>query len=258
MFDAHTHLQDPRLHGLLPQLLTAAEAAGIRGICSCSTSPADVASVRQLPRKHGQIQIVRGYGIHPWYAENARLETIEAALMQDPEACVGEIGLDGVRGVSPLQQRKIFEAQLELAIRLQRPVILHGARAWGELTDILKNFAPRLPGFLLHSFGGSPELARENLKLGAIFSFSGTLCNPQNTKARAVASVLPLPQILVETDTPDLFPHEGVAAGIVDGKPLNQPANLPLVLHSLAEIRGVAEDELRHATEENARRFFRA
>ena len=252
MFDAHTHLQDPRLQGLLPRLLAAAETAGIRGVCCCATSHGDVADVQALPHNFGRIKIMRGYGVHPWHVENARLETIEAALMQDPSACVGEIGLDGVREISPLTQRKIFEAQLELAIRLQRVVVLHGARAWGELTGILKKYAPRLPGFLLHSFSAPPELAHENLKLGAMFSFSATICNPKNTRARAVASLIPLPRIMVETDTPDLFPRDGVAVGVG----LNQPANLPLVLRSLAELRSVASDALCHATEENARRFF--
>ncbi len=256
MFDAHVHLQDPRLRGWLPDALNAAETAGIRGMCCCATSPADVAEVQALPREWRQIRIARGFGIHPWHAGSLAttwLNTLEAALLQDPGACVGEVGLDGVRDVSPARQRQVLEAQLELAVRLQRVVVLHGARAFGELTAVMKNYAPRLPGFMLHSFSGSLELTRDNLKLGAMLSFSGNICDPRNTKARGAAQVVPPQQLLVETDAPDFFPPGGLTLG-ADG--LNHPANLPLVIRTLAQIRAVAEPDLCHATEFNARHFF--
>ena len=260
MFDAHTHLQDPRLRGLLPGLLNAAEAAGICGVCSCATSLADVADTQALPRKWGRLQISRAFGVHPWHARGAAtgwVETLETALLADPSACVGEIGVDGIRKeIPPALQRGVFTAQLELAARLQRPVILHGARAWNELTGLLKSFAPRLPGLMLHGFSGSLDILRENLRLGAFISLSGALRNPKNTRARAVASAVPLPQLLVETDAPDLFFNGASPAGDADGKPLNQPANLPLVLHALAQLRNVENEALCHATHANALFFF--
>ena len=252
MFDAHAHLQDPRLAAHLTQILDAAEAAGVRAICSCATSPDDVAGVQALPREWKSLRITRAYGTHPWHVVGLAthwLDPIEAALAADPSACVGEVGLDGIRKEVPFElQREVLAAQLELAARLQRPVIFHGARVWGKLLEFLKPHAPRLPGLLLHNFSGSPEILREFLRLGASFSFSGSVCNPQNKSARAVASLVPLPQLMVETDSPDL--------GFIAGAPFNQPANLPLVIDALAQLRSVASADLCHATEENARRFF--
>jgi len=260
MFDAHAHLQDPRLVGLLPKILDAAKAAGVRGICSCATSPADVADVRALPREWKSLRFARAYGVHPWCLDGLAtdwLDTVESALADDPSACVGEIGLDGVRAdIPPGLQRDVFTAQLELAARLRRPVILHGARAWSEVMELLKPFAPRLPGLLLHGFSAPLETLRELLRLGAHFSFAGTVCDPQKKKARAVASAVPLPQLMVETDAPALFFNGATDAGTGESGPLNQPANLPLVLDALAQLRGVARDELCHATEKNALRFF--
>jgi TatD DNase family protein len=133
MFDAHAHLQDPRLEGLLPGLLEAAGAAGIRGACCCATRPGDMAATRSLPENLGGIRVLRGYGVHPWHAaefSTGGLEAIEAALGQDPSACVGEIGLDGIRKEVPAAlQREVLVAQLELATRARRVVVLHGARA---------------------------------------------------------------------------------------------------------------------------------
>jgi len=235
MFDAHAHLQEPRL-------LDAAEAAGVRAVCVCATSPGDVAGVRALPQQHGRMRIVRAFGTHPWHAAGLAtswLEMIEAALLEDPSAAVGEIGLDGIRkDVPPEIQRNVFIEQLGLAARLRRPVVLHGARAWGGLVETLALHAPRLAGFMVHNFTGSLETLRELLRLGALISVSGVVCDPRNARARVVASAIPLPRLLVETDSPDM------------------PVELPRVLDALAQLRGVASGELCHETDANARRFF--
>ena len=84
-----------------------------------------------------------------------------------PEAPVGEIGIDGLREEPPRDvQRQVCIRQLELAVQMQRPVVLHGARAWGELVAVVKPFAPRLPGFVAHAFAGSVEILRELVALG--------------------------------------------------------------------------------------------
>ena len=256
MFDAHLHLQDPRLRGMLFDALNAADAAGVRGVCCCATSPDDVAEVMALPRDYKRIRIMRGFGVHPWHAAELATgwrETLEKALTEEAAACVGEIGLDGIyKEVSPPLQREVLLEQLRLAERFKRVVVLHGARAWNELSEVMKAHSARLPGYMFHAFSGPPEMLRKHVERGAFFSFSGTLCNPQATRVHAVARAVPLPQLLMETDTPDMFPVGGVGLG----NGLNQPANVGLVVRALAELRGVAEEELCHATAENARKFF--
>ena len=147
--------------------------------------------------------------------------------------------------------------QLELAERLRRPVVLHGARAWGRLVELLKPYARRIPGFVAHGFGGSQEILRQVLNMGGYVSFAGTVCNTNATKVRAAAKEIPDSQILVETDSPDLFPTGGRVIGVnANNKPLNHPANLNVILREVAALRNVSPDELSDTTGANARRIF--
>ena len=93
--------------------------------------------------------------------------------------------------------------------------------------------------------------------MGGYVSFSGTVCNSNATKVRMAARETPASQLLVETDAPDLFPLGGTSIGN-DGtnKPVNHPANLPLILNAVATLRGIPLDELSDITGANARRLF--
>ncbi|MDD4101092.1 MAG: TatD family hydrolase [Kiritimatiellae bacterium] len=261
MFDAHAHLHAKEISGTLERILVDAAAAGVTGICSCGTCPEDWAATQMLSLRPLPMVLVPGFGVHPWYAEplpDAWLESLEGCLDANPVAAVGEIGLDGVRdAVSAEVQEKVFVAQLELASRLSRPVILHGARAWGRLVAVLRPFASRLPGFVAHGFGGSREILTNIVAMGGYVSFAGSVCNHKAVKIRAAARETPECQILVETDTPDLFPRGGKSAGAgTGGKPLNQPCNLSLVLSEVATLRGMDPDTLADLTGANARRVL--
>jgi TatD DNase family protein len=108
-----------------------------------------------------------------------------------------------------------------------------------------------------HGFGGSAEILKQMLDMGGYVSFAGSVCNPRAEKIRAAAREIPDSQILIETDTPDLFPAGGRPAAIgADGKPLNQPANLVRVLREVAALRGVSPEALSDLTGANARRVF--
>ena len=261
MFDAHTHLQDPRLAGALDGVVARAGEAGVTGVCCCGTSPDDWAAVRRLALAPLPFVLVPAFGVHPWHAgglPDAWLETLADQLDACPTAALGEIGLDGVRdSVPPGQQEEVLLLQLELAERLHRPVVFHGARAWGRLIELLKPRARRLSGFVAHGFGGSAEILKQILNMGGYVSFAGSVCDPKAEKIRAAAREIPDSQILVETDSPDLFPSGGRAAGVdAKGKPLNQPSNLLRVLTEVAALRGLSADVLSDLTGANARRLF--
>jgi TatD DNase family protein len=264
MFDAHTHIQDPRLAPCRAAALAAASRAGVSGLCCCATAPHDWDAVAALVCDRPLI--IPAWGVHPWQAANlpAGWEgRLDALLHAHPAAAVGECGLDGIRAEpSPDIQRAVLRRQLELAVRRSRPVVLHGACVWGALLAAVKPFAGRIPALVAHSFGGSRDILRDWLALGGFVSFSGTLCNPAATRVRAAAAATPADRLLVETDSPDLFPHGGVPCpglacpvDVADTGP-NHPANLVVVLDALAAIRGVATDELAILTEANARRAF--
>ena len=110
---------------------------------------------------------------------------------------------------------------------------------------------------MAHGFGGSAEILKLILNMGGYVSFAGSVCNPKAEKIRAAAREIPDSQILIETDTPDLFPAGGRPAAIgANGKPLNQPANLVCVLNEVAALRGISPEALSDLTGANARRVF--
>ncbi len=260
MFDAHAHLQDARLAAVLDDVVRRAEA--LSGVCCCGTSPEDWAALERLAGGVLPFALVPAFGVHPWWAGGLPAEWVgqlEDALARHPGAAVGEVGLDGVRDTVPAAaQEAVLTAQLELAARLGRPVVLHGARAWERLAEVLAPFSGRLPAFVLHGFGGSSEALRRLLALGGRVSFAGTVCAPRAARARAAAAAVPEDRLLVETDSPDLFPVGGLPAGgaLAAGAPLNQPANLSLVLEEVARLRACPAEALADLTERNARQAF--
>jgi TatD DNase family protein len=262
MFDAHAHLQDPRFREVHESWLEAATHANITGICSCGTSPGDWEATRTLAHHPFPFRLVTGFGVHPWYVRDLPAdwqERLEAIIVQEPTAVIGEIGLDGLRDTTSWElQESILRWQLDLAIKHNRPVVLHGARAWGRLVDVLKSYANQLPGFMAHSFGGSLETLKELSRLGGYLSFSGTLCNVNATKVRLAAQAVPEDRLLVETDSPDLFPLGGKTLPTDKAdKPVNHPGNLSLVCNTLAALRNLAPEIVAEITTDNAKRLFK-
>ena len=263
MFDAHTHLQDIRLKKILDRVLQRARADQITGLCCCGTSPADWHAVQDICEHHTTVAlvIVAGFGVHPWYVEALPDDwkfALEHFLENNPVASIGEIGLDGIRkDVSRELQRECFRYQLELAVVHHRPVVLHGARAWGDLTETLKPYADKIPALIAHGFSGSVEIMRSLINMGAYLSFAGSVCNPSAVKARAAAAQVPLGQLLIETDAPDIFPAGGTPAALdTHNRPLNQPSNLKYVCNTVAALRGVESDVIADITASNARTAF--
>ena len=143
------------------------------------------------------------FGLHPWFVDKARagwLELLEDLLTRAP-SCVGEIGLDHAVEADPVKQEEAFRAQLQLAKKLKRPVSIHCVRAWGRLLAVLKEEQP--PSFMLHAYGGPPEMVNSLARLGAYFSFSGGMMNPRREKMRKALLTAPPKRLLFETEFPE-------------------------------------------------------
>ena len=261
MFDAHAHLQDPRLSGAADFLLARSVEAGITGVGCCGTSPEDWEGVARWAGRALPFRLVPAFGIHPWFVESAPPDwekRLSDRLDTHPEAVIGEIGLDGLRReISREIQERILIRHLEIAAERGLPVVLHGARAWERMLVLLRPFIPALPSLLLHGFGGSAEVLGQYRRMDAYFSIAGSVCNPLAKRVRAAVPLIPEGRLLVETDSPDLFPRGGdpVEGGSV---PLNQPANLRLIIREVAALRGATEREIEALTARNAERFFRS
>lgn len=250
MIDAHNHLQDHRFNGRQAELIVTMKDQGITGCIANGTCESDWPEVARLAEEFPDF-VFPAFGLHPWQVEQRSpnwLATLDSYLDRFPQSSIGECGLDRWMESPDLKaQHEVFRAQLNLGLTRQRPVTIHCLKAWGPLLEELRE-APALPKFLLHSFAGSPEVARECLKLGAYFSFSGYFLHPRKAKVRETFQSLPIEKILVETDAPDMAPPEPQ----FEWESGNHPANLSLISRQLGELMEVDPRVFAH----NARMFF--
>lgn len=251
LFDAHNHIQDERL---LPDLEKVMNRAAKVGVCKMAVKgccESDWPRVIQIMKTYEGIY--PSFGYHPWFIADRSadwLQTLEKLLLEYPAAAVGEIGIDhAIAARDAADQEKVFLQQLELARKLNRPVSIHCRRAWGRLIELLDQVGELPSGMLIHCFGGSAEIATELVKRGAYISFSGSITRPNARKAGPAIRAVPADRILIETDAPDILPT--TAEG-----PLNEPANVRLVLEKAAEFSGLSEKALADLTYANAERFF--
>jgi TatD DNase family protein len=244
--DSHNHLQffpPDKVAGAL----AAMAAAGVTRSVVNATSEADWAAVAALAGRWPE-RVLPAFGVHPWWVPEVTAgwqERLRELLEKNPLASVGECGLDRRRGRADLGlQRAVFKDQLRLARDLGRTVSIHCVKAWGELLEALAATGPPLK-FLMHSYGGSLEVARRLVPLGAYFSVSANLFERSREGVLDVFRQLPRDRLLVESDAPQ---RPGQAA--IEGR---SPADLPATGKVLAEALGMAVADLAALTENNAR-----
>ena len=194
------------------------------------------------------------FGVHPWDAVDVSfLPSLRAQLLANPAAGVGEIGLDRLksRDISP-RMREVFEAQLALALELGRPVVLHGAKCWGQVvTTVCRHLShsptPPLPhsptpSFLFHGFSRSDGLIPEIVKLNGFISVGPAILNDHAVNYRELVKKIPLDRLLVETDRTSSSDSPSISD----------------VLAKTADILNLSAAELERITDENAGRFLGA
>lgn len=256
MIDAHNHLADPRFSDPA-EILRTAHLAGVTGALVNATCEDDWENVAELARKF-PAEIFPAFGIHPWRAHTTRTgwETRLCRLLEEfPRATIGEIGLDGWVSDPPLAvQFPIFTAQIALAREIGRACTIHCLKAWEPLFNAFAT-APPPEKFLMHSFGGSLEIARRLIPMGAYFSFSGYFLHARKHKTAEVFRLLPHDRILVETDAPDMLPPtEAITCPLPDN--LNHPANLSAISARLAAALGIIPARLAALHAQNLARFL--
>lgn len=254
--DSHNHLQDPRLGDPGP-VIAAMKEAGVTRCVVNATREADWAAVEKLAMTDPDF-VVPAFGIHPWHAHTAEdgwQERLRELLEKHPQASIGECGLDQWVSQPALEiQRPAFMDQLRIAREMDRAATIHCLKAWGALFDAFDE-SPPPPRFLMHSFGGSIEIARRLISLGGYFSFSGYFLQPRKAAVLDVFRQLPKDRILLETDAPDMLPPEEIITHPLEEK-RNHPANLAAIGNALAEALGMGAEDLADLTRENAGRCF--
>jgi TatD DNase family protein len=253
--DTHAHLDYPEFQADFPAVIARAEAAGVKRFISIGTGLDSSRAAVALAEKWPQVWAVAG--IHPNHVPDERPDFLPA--LRDIAAsrrvvAIGETGLDYFRlaqddTAARLAQAAAFRAQLDLAVGLALPVIIHERAAWDDTLAILREYTGRVRA-VLHCFGKSPEHAREVLALGHLVSFTGIVTFKNAPDAQASAAGVPLDSFMVETDCPYLapVPHRGKKC---------EPAYVRLIAEHIAALRGIPLGELAAATEATAERFFR-
>lgn len=172
-----------------------------------------------------------------------------AELAEHPKCvAIGEIGLDYYWDASHKDEQKaLFIRQIELALKLGKPVIVHDREAHGDSMEIVCDY-PELRG-VFHCYSGSPEMASELIKRGWYLGFDGPITYKNARKAIEVIEMCPCDRILVETDSPYLspVPHRGKR---------NDSRNLEYVVRKIAEVKGLSAEAVEQLSFENGKKLF--
>ena len=253
IFDTHAHYDDPQFDADRHEILSGMADAGIGRIVDISADVPSWEKVLELTRRYPFVY--GALGVHPSDVDGLNEETfawLEAHIHDEKIVAVGEIGLDYYWEKDPARrenQRYWFRRQFALARREHMPVVIHSREAAQETYEMLRDMhAEELP-VVIHCYSYTPEMAGRFLSLNCRFGIGGVLTFKNAKKLRETAAMLPMENILLETDCPYLAPEPN------RGK-RNSSMNLPYVVKTLAEIRGMSEEEIIALTEQNAEAFY--
>lgn len=243
--DTHCHLEDERYDGDLGGTDGVLARARANDVGRFVTVGCDAESSRRaidIAGHHDDVWAT--VGLHPHEASQG-VATIESLFGESRVVAVGEAGLDYYYDHSPRDaQRRAFADQIQIARRLDLPLVVHTRDAWDDTFDVFR--AEGVPDrVIFHCFTGGPDEARRCLDIGAFLSFSGIVTFKNSTDVAAAATSCPLDRMLVETDSPYLapVPHRGRR---------NQPAHVADVGRFVARLRGLTDDEVAEVTSANA------
>jgi TatD DNase family protein len=258
LIDSHCHLQDPAFADDADAAIRRAAEAGLVAMLVCGfDAPSNLVAL-DLAARHEIVQPAVGF--HPHDAKDVTPRVLDALAAQAAlprVAAVGEIGLDFYRNLSPHGvQRDVLDAQLDIAVRVGKPVSVHSRSAEDPIFEHLHAYASRSrlasagrPVGVMHCFGGTLEQARRYVEIGFLVSLACTITYPANEEGRRIARGLPLESLVVETDSPYLPPQQ------LRGQ-RNEPAYLRAAVEALAEARGISFESAAHATTANAARLL--
>jgi TatD DNase family protein len=254
LIDSHAHIDFPQFADDRDAMLQRARAAGVSTLLAIGSGPGPEKMDAAIPFAEQHDWIYATIGIHPHEAERVTPQHLVAlsSLAKHPKVIAwGEIGLDYFYDHSPREvQKRVFREQMALAREARLPIIIHCRDAWPDcLTMLDQDWRSSGLRGILHCFTSTVEDARRVLDMGFCISFAGNSTYPKTQNIRDVAKVLPLENILIETDAPFLAPQP------YRGK-RNEPAYVGEVAKAIANVRNLRTEEVASATAGNFRRFF--
>lgn len=251
IFESHAHYDDEAFNEDRETLLASMQENGIGTIinvgASIASTQSTIALTQQYPFLYGAV------GVHP--SETAELDEdklcwLEQQCRREKIVAVGEIGLD-YHWPEPDRalQKYWFEKQLELAARVNLPLIIHSREAAKDTLDIMKAHHTQDSRGVIHCFSYTKEIAQEYIAMGYYIGIGGVITFSNARKLKEAAAAIPIERILLETDCPYLAP-------VPNRGKRNSSLNLLYVAQEIAQIKGISREEVVSITCENAQRLF--
>ena len=251
LIDTHCHLYHQDYDPDRDDVIARAYAAGVEQLVVIGYDlPSSEAAVALAA---GSEHIYATVGVHPHEAEaySEELQERIGALAHAPRVvAIGEIGFDFYRDLSPRDaQERAFRAQIQLALALRLPIVVHTRESVAETLEVLADYAPAGLRGVMHCWSGTQEQADRALELGFVLGIGGVVTFKNGRSLQEIVARVPLECLVLETDCPYLAPtpHRGRR---------NEPGYVPLIAQGVAELRGLTMPEVAAATTATAERLF--
>ncbi|HUX61943.1 MAG TPA: TatD family hydrolase, partial [Ignavibacteriaceae bacterium] len=249
--DTHAHLFDSNYDIDLDDVLKRATDAGVDKIIIPATDIPTSEKVLELIEKYSFIY--GAVGIHPHESKNwesSLIDRIEEMAQHEKVVAIGEIGLDYYYDFSPKEKQiEAFKAQLDLALKINKPVIIHNRDSDADMMEIIQSYKDTLLRAQFHCFNGSMEDAKLLVRMNHFLSFTGNITFKKADSLRNIVSGISVEHILLETDSPYLTPEPN------RGK-RNEPANVKYVAETIAQLHNLTVEDIARATSYNVFKFY--
>lgn len=249
--DTHVHLNADQYEEDLQEVIDRALEAKVERMVVIGFDRKTIERTMQLIEQYDFV-----YGVIGWHPVDAidctpqDLEWIEQLASHPKIVGIGETGLDYYWDKSPKDvQQELFRKQIQLAQKINLPIVIHNRDATGDVVQILREENAASVGGVMHCFSGSVETARECIAMNFMISLGGPVTFKNARLPKEVATEIALEHLMIETDAPYLAPHPH------RGK-RNEPAFVPLVAEEIARLKGLTIEEIAQATTANAKNFF--
>lgn len=263
MIDAHCHLNFHSFESDLDEVIKRAKEKGVDKIINVGTSLESSLKAVELSEKYDNLFAI--VGIHPHHADKLDKgweEELKKIIKQKKVVAIGEIGMDyysyksnGI--VDPKLQRKVFEAQIQIAYDFNLPLQIHNRHAGKDVIEILthhKNLLRKVPG-MFHCFASTKDVLKKLLDLGFYVGFDGNITYKgfapgESVELKELARLTPLDRIIVETDSPFLtpIPHRGSR---------NEPSYVIIVAEFIGKIKNTPFEKIEEITTKNTHTLFK-
>lgn len=251
IFETHAHYDDEAFDEDRDSLLNSLYEAGIEYVVNVGAGIETTKKTLELTERYPFVY--GAVGVHP--SETAELNEdnfkwLRETAKKPKVVAIGEIGLDYYWDTPDRQiQKEWFLRQMDLALELKLPAIIHSRDAAADTYDMIKAANLKLTGGVIHCFSYEKEMAKNYLNMGFYLGIGGVVTFKNARKLKEVVEYAPIEQLVLETDCPYLAPEPN------RGK-RNSSLNLTYVAKEIARLKDIPYEEVISITEENAKRMY--